>query len=53
LAVDNGVGIETSLEGNAGRGLVNLRKRAEKLHGVSVVEQHASGGTVVTWSVPI
>jgi signal transduction histidine kinase len=51
--VDNGVGIETALERNAGLGLVNLRNRAEKLHGAFVVGQHASGGTVVTWSVPL
>ncbi|HEV3188602.1 MAG TPA: GAF domain-containing sensor histidine kinase [Acidimicrobiales bacterium] len=51
--VDNGVGIETSSEGNSGLGLVNLRKRAEKLHGVFTVEKLASGGTLVTWSVPV
>jgi signal transduction histidine kinase len=51
--VDNGVGIETPLVGSSGLGLVNLRKRAEKLHGVFVVERLESGGTQVTWSVPI
>lgn len=51
--VDNGVGIETPLVEGPGLGLVNLRKRAEKLHGVFLVEPLESGGTKVTWSVPV
>lgn len=51
--VDNGVGIETTLAGSKGLGLVNLRKRAEKLHGDFAVKDLDSGGTKVTWSVPI
>jgi signal transduction histidine kinase len=51
--VDNGVGIETPHVGKTGLGLVNLRKRAEKLHGVFVIEPLESGGTRVTWSVPV
>ena len=51
--VDNGVGIETPHVGETGLGLVNLRKRAEKLHGVFVIEPLESGGTRVTWSVPV
>jgi signal transduction histidine kinase len=51
--VDNGVGIQTPLVESAGLGLANLRKRAEKLHGVFLVEVLETGGTKVTWSVPI
>ena len=51
--VDNGVGIESSIATSSGLGLVNLRKRAERLHGVFVVENLASGGTLVRWRVPV
>jgi signal transduction histidine kinase len=51
--VDNGVGIETPPVKSSGLGLVNLRKRAEKLQGVFVVERLESGGTRLTWSVPV
>ncbi|MHB8380377.1 MAG: GAF domain-containing sensor histidine kinase [Acidimicrobiales bacterium] len=51
--VDNGIGIDTPLASSPGLGLVNLRKRAEKLHGVFVVENLGSGGTLVRWRVPV
>ena len=52
---DNGQGLaETETEtGEGGLGLVNLRRRAEKLHGQLVVENLDSGGTSLTWQVPI
>ena len=36
-----------------GLGLVNLRRRAEKLHGTLVVESPETGGTILSWSVPV
>jgi len=51
--VDNGIGIELPIVEGVGMGLVNLRKRAEKLGGVFVVERVEPGGTRVTWRVPI
>ncbi len=50
---DNGRGLGTSETGEGGLGLVNLRRRAEKLHGQLVVENLDTGGTSLTWRVPI
>ena len=36
-----------------GLGLVNLRRRAEKLHGQFTAESPESGGTKLTWRVPL
>ncbi len=36
-----------------GFGLVNLRRRAEKLHGKFTVEHPEAGGTALTWLVPL
>jgi len=51
--IDNGRGLGTSETGEGGLGLVNLRRRAEKLHGQLVVENLDAGGTSLTWQVPI
>ncbi|HEY4946510.1 MAG TPA: GAF domain-containing sensor histidine kinase [Acidimicrobiales bacterium] len=51
--VDNGRGIGDNPSSEGGLGLVNLRSRAEKLHGRFTVESPAGGGTVLTWQVPI
>ncbi len=53
---DNGRGLTDSEGGEVGEGglgLVNLRRRAEKLHGQLVIETLDSGGTLLTWQVPI
>ena len=36
-----------------GLGLVNLRRRAEKLHGRFTIESSTVGGTLLTWEVPV
>jgi len=51
--VDNGRGIGDHPSGQGGLGLVNLRSRAEKLHGSFTVESPAGGGTSLTWQVPV
>jgi signal transduction histidine kinase len=50
---DDGVGIETTAAGEGGFGLVNLRRRAEKLHGSFVTESPATGGSSLIWQVPV
>lgn len=47
---DNGVGF--TLEGGPGRGLRNLRTRAQDLGGECRVESAENYGTLVTWRVP-
>ena len=48
---DNGQGIDgKGREG--GLGLINLRRRAEKLHGQFEVASPPTGGTVLMWRVP-
>lgn len=51
--VDNGQGLGSDQNGAGGMGLVNLRHRAEKLQGEFAVERPISGGTVLTWQVPL
>jgi signal transduction histidine kinase len=34
-------------------GLVNVARRAQKLHGEIVVESPLTGGTKLTWQVPL
>lgn len=51
--IDNGRGISEVEMGNGGLGLVNLRSRAEKLHGCFAIESPEEGGTALTWLVPI
>jgi signal transduction histidine kinase len=50
--VDNGRGIKTETSEH-GLGLVNLRRRAEKLNGQFVIESPDTGGTVLTWRAPL
>jgi signal transduction histidine kinase len=49
---DNGRGLSGTETTKGGLGLVNMRCRAEKLHGRFDVESQA-GGTVLTWHVPL
>ena len=52
--VDDGVGLHGAIPGSGGgRGLANLRHRAEKLDGSFSIEDGPGGGTVLTWSVPL
>jgi signal transduction histidine kinase len=51
--VDDGCGMAQSESGAGGLGLGNLRRRAEKLHGVFDIESPEGGGTVLTWQVPL
>ena len=50
---DDGGGIDTKTATEGGFGLVNLRRRAEKLHGSFVTESPATGGTSLIWQVPV
>ena len=50
---DDGDGIDPTAGGEGGFGLVNLRRRAEKLEGSFVTESPATGGTSLSWQVPI
>ena len=50
---DDGGGMRPTAGGEGGFGLVNLRRRAEKLHGTFVTDSPATGGTALTWQVPI
>jgi two-component system, NarL family, sensor histidine kinase DevS len=50
--VDDGAGFEPDLV-SVGLGLGNLRNRAEKLNGTFQVTGEPSGGTRLTWRVPI
>jgi signal transduction histidine kinase len=50
--VDDGDGIDTTAANEAGFGLVNLRHRAEKLHGSFEIESLPNGGTSIVWQVP-
>jgi signal transduction histidine kinase len=56
---DNGTGLVTAGGDDAfggtggGLGLLNARRRAEKLGGRCTVEGEAGGGTLLTWRVPL
>ena len=50
---DNGIGLQQTKTTGGGLGLVNLRRRAEKLHGHFLVENRSEGGTSLIWQVPI
>ena len=50
--VDNGHGLRPLSRGG-GLGLGNLRRRAEKLDGEFLIERLESGGTELTWDVPL
>ena len=49
---DDGVGVRGD-DGNGGRGLGNMKARAEKLGGSCVVTEGPHGGTVLEWRVPL
>jgi signal transduction histidine kinase len=51
--IDDGVGIDAGSSREGGLGLANLRSRAERLHGVCSVTSSGTGGTRVTWRVPV
>jgi signal transduction histidine kinase len=52
--VDNGRGLTAATPAaGGGLGLVNLGRRAEKLHGEFGVESRAEGGTALLWRVPL
>jgi signal transduction histidine kinase len=51
--IDNGRGMDGSGTGQGGMGLPNMQRRAEKLHGRLVIECPSSGGTSLTWQVPV
>jgi signal transduction histidine kinase len=50
---DNGRGPHPSTETEGGLGLVNLRHRAEGLHGTMQLEASPGGGTTLVWQVPV
>jgi signal transduction histidine kinase len=50
---DDGRGMDESEPRSSGLGLGNLRRRAEKLHGQFEIESPDSGGTILTWQVPL
>jgi signal transduction histidine kinase len=50
--VDNGRGLDDGVAHEGGLGLVNLRRRAEKLHGQFATETPETGGTSLIWQVP-
>jgi signal transduction histidine kinase len=50
---DNGVGVASGMTREGGLGLANMRRRAEKLRGSFDVERPLTGGTTLTWRVPI
>jgi signal transduction histidine kinase len=50
---DNGLGMHTGKTREGGLGLANMRRRAEKLRGSFDAESPATGGTILTWRVPI
>lgn len=50
---DNGRGMDKPDESHRGFGLANLQRRAEKLHGTFAIESPESGGTRLTWQVPL
>ena len=51
--IDDGCGIEESRPSAGGLGLGNLQRHAEKLHGVFRTESPETGGTVLSWNVPL
>jgi signal transduction histidine kinase len=51
--LDNGHGINQGEERAGGHGLVNMRRRAEKLHGSFEIETPDAGGTLLIWQVPV
>jgi signal transduction histidine kinase len=52
VVLDEGVGLPATLR-TEGRGLHNLRTRAEQLGGTMIIETRQTGGTALTWQVPL
>jgi signal transduction histidine kinase len=50
--IDNGRGVELPAAESNGRGLANMRHRAEKLGGTLELQVPEGGGTKLVWSVP-
>ncbi len=50
---DNGRGMGAGNTKEGGLGLANMRRRAEKLRGSFNLESPVSGGTNLTWRVPL
>jgi signal transduction histidine kinase len=52
---DNGRGLDPRPDASEhrGLGLNNMRQRAEKLRGTFEVASPVSGGTALTWEVPV
>jgi signal transduction histidine kinase len=53
IVTDNGLGMGSGKTREGGLGLANMRRRAEKLRGSLDVQSPATGGTTLTWRVPI
>ena len=51
--LDNGHGVDQGGSGLEANGLVNMRRRAEKLYGTFEIETPDAGGTLMIWQVPI
>ena len=53
--LDNGQGVDEDQPSTSvgGHGLLNMRRRAEKLHGSLMIETPETGGTLLIWQVPI
>lgn len=51
--IDNGRGLDATGARDAGFGLINIRRRAEKLHGRFALETPESGGVSLVWQVPV
>ena len=51
--IDDGEGIKAPAATGTGLGLVNLGRRAEKLDGSFEIESPVTGGTSLTWQVPL
>jgi signal transduction histidine kinase len=51
--LDNGHGIDHGEGPGGGHGLVNMKRRAEKLNGSFEVETPDAGGTLLIWQVPV
>jgi signal transduction histidine kinase len=51
--LDNGLGVDHGEGRTGGYGLVNMKRRAEKLYGSFEIEAPDAGGTLLIWQVPI
>ena len=53
--LDNGQGVDEdrAATSGGGLGLLNMRRRAEKLRGTLVIETPETGGTLLIWQVPL